>query len=120
MHPTIEKIKKFQEKHRERIALAGVAIAFLVLVAGGLYLQKRNSHEKEAVATTKTQRIKIEIPQKGSSSGSEVKKKRATTFFLKPSPEELLDQLKKLDTLDENIATKKFTGLAVMWPPCSY
>ncbi len=116
MHPAIVKIKEFQEKYKERLALAGVAIAFLVSVAGGLYLQKRKEHKKEPVAIAKLQKINIVIPKKGSSSGNQGEVKNATTFFLKPSPAELLEQLEQLDSFDENIATKKFNGLRVMWP----
>ncbi len=39
-----------------------------------------------------------------------------TTYFLKPSPDELLEQLASMENLNEDVIDKKFLNLSVLWP----
>ena len=39
-----------------------------------------------------------------------------TSFFLKPSPDELLAELASMENLNEDVVNSKFSYLRVMWP----
>ena len=39
-----------------------------------------------------------------------------TTYFLKPSPDELLEQLSSMENLNEDVVDEKFSNLSVLWP----
>ena len=107
---------EFMKKHKERITLISVAVVFVVLVGGGVYLQKQKAKVKEPQHKTKPTRIKISRPgEKGSQRADNSPATKATTFFLKPLPGELMEMIADLDSLDESVATKKFSGLPVMW-----
>lgn len=108
---------EFVKKHRERITLISVGVAFFVLVGGGVYLQKRNETVKEPHQKPIPTKIEISKPgKKGSKQeAGKTPSTRAATFFLKPLPGELMEMIADLDSLDESVATKKFSGLPVMW-----
>ncbi|WP_457575326.1 hypothetical protein [Desulfomarina sp.] len=108
-------IKAFVVRYKERIILTGAAILFAVLVAGGIYLQQKNKKSKEI--PEKKIPVKVEIKAARSLGKSQPEKNpKPTTFFLKPSPGELLEQLSKMEGFDEKVAARKFTQLPVIWP----
>ncbi|BCL60201.1 hypothetical protein DGMP_08940 [Desulfomarina profundi] len=110
-----EKIKAFIIRYKERIILTAAAILFAVLVAGGIYLQQKNKKSKEIPEKKIPVKVEIKAARVQGQSQSE-KEPKPTTFFLKPSPGELLEQLNEMEGFDEKVATRKFAQLPVMWP----
>ncbi|KJR97881.1 MAG: hypothetical protein VR65_22980 [Desulfobulbaceae bacterium BRH_c16a] len=115
------RVVQILQKNRERVALVGIGIAFLLFVAGGLYLQKKNKLDKEYPIELMPKTVELNLRQKGEPSGQAAETTPATaSFFLRPSPSELLQQLASMEHLNENIAGEKVTGLRVLWPVYYY
>ncbi len=106
----------FVKKYWERIVLLLVTCLFFLLVGGGVYLQKKNNQEQELAAREPPVKVEIQPSQKNNSRSSDSRVPAATSFYLKPLPGELMEQIANLDSLDEKVATGKFSGLPVMWP----
>lgn len=111
----------FLKKHSERAALIGLGVGFLFFVGGGLYMQKQNQQDKKEVKVEpEIKKVELKVRQgKGSSDGKNEAKtgpQNTSSFFLKPSPGELLEQLSSMETLREDVAQKKFISLRVLWP----
>lgn len=105
----------FIRNYWERIVLLLVTTIFFLLVGSGVYLQKRNNEELEIIVKTPPEKVKIQLAQKNESRPRDMASPGPTSFYLKPLPGELLEQLANLDSLDEKVATGKFSGLPVMW-----
>jgi len=106
----------FVKKYWERIVLILVTSVFFILVGSGVYLQRQNGQgtkhkNQKAAADGQIQPSR----KKGSSQPRDIAAPQATAFYLKPLPGELLEQIAALDSLDEKVATGKFSGLPVMW-----
>lgn len=108
------------KKHRERAALIGLGIGFLLLVGGGIYLQKQNRKAESDLHEVEIKKVELRArPGKSSSSKKEGEKTvspSTSAFYLRPSPGELLEQLAGLTDLREDVAQKKFLKLRVIWP----
>jgi hypothetical protein len=105
------------KKHKERAALVGTGIAFLIFIGGGIYLQ-RNKQEQEPQPAAAMVRVELETePRHTQTSQSPTKPAAATTsYFLKPSPEELLEQLAAMENLNADVIEEKITQMPVLWP----
>jgi uncharacterized protein YneF (UPF0154 family) len=109
---------EFIKKYKERVALVAVGLAFIFFIAGGIYLQKKNKREKipievpPIVADIKD--IKTEQKEIGKKSTELIGTN--TTYFIKPSPEELLEQLASMENLNEDVVEAKFSQFPVLWP----
>ncbi len=112
----VKTVKEFLKKYRERVILTGVGLAFLIFVGSGIYLQKKNNKEKESFVESvpKTVELKKAVPE--SRDGQARSSQKSSSYFLKPSPDELLEQLASMEGLNENVSNAKFSGLRVMWP----
>lgn len=105
-------MKDFINKHKERVALGGMVVAFMFFVGGGIYLQKHNRHEKiapleeEEIVTLKQSANDAEAPPTGGA---------MTAFFLKPSASELLEELAEMENLNQDVIEAKFLSLRVLW-----
>lgn len=109
-------IVQFLKRNRERVALLGVGLVFLLFVGGGLYLHKKHKVEKEPVETVpKTVELNVRQKEEADKQAGEPTRQSAA-FHLRPSPDELLQQLASMENLNENVAVAKFTGLKVLWP----
>jgi len=112
------------KKHSERAALIGLGLAFVVFVGGGIYLQKKNQKEKDAQPRKNLHKVELRVAQSSPASGGSIDRKNSTAgkvaasnaFFLKPSPEELLEELSSMENLRHDVAQKKFMSLRVLWP----
>lgn len=109
-------MKKFLAKHRERAILIGVVFTFLLFVGGGLYLQDKKQKEKEPLSRVSPEKVELELSEKINSDNTKQSVVKTASFFLKPSPAELLEQLASMEGLNENVSKEKVTGLRVMWP----
>ena len=105
------------KKHKERAALVGIGIAFLIFISGGIYLQK-NKREIEPLPAAAAMRVELKTePQQRQESQSPTKSVAATTsYFLKPSPEELLEQLAAMGNLNAGVVDEKIAKMPVLWP----
>ena len=105
----------FIRNYWERIVLLLVTTLFFLLVGIGVYLQKRNNEELKISIKTPPANVQIQLTQKNVSQSRDIASPSPTSFYLKPLPGELLEQIANLDSLDEKVATGKFSGLPVMW-----
>ncbi len=110
---------EFLKKHKERVALLGVLLAFALFIAGGIYLQKNNRHEKEPLPDPTLKTVKLKAEQKatvptGQNSKGQVSAN--TSYLLKPSPDELLKQLASMQNLNEGAVSAKLLQMPVLWP----
>lgn len=115
-------LKKLLIIHKEKAALAGVALVFVFLVGGGLYLQKQREKEK-IIPVQEPEQVTVSRPK--SSSGGSFDKKESThsspnqntgTYFLKPSPQDLLQQLADMENLNPTVVQSKYVQMPVLWP----
>jgi hypothetical protein len=107
---------EFIKKHKERVALLGVGLAFLLFIGGGIYLQKSNKLEKEPLPEPSPIGVKLKAEQKETGQSSTESLAANTSYFLKPSPEELLEQLASMQNLNVDVIDAKFSQLPVLWP----
>ncbi|EKD37546.1 MAG: hypothetical protein ACD_75C01094G0010 [uncultured bacterium] len=108
---------QFLKRNRARVALLGVGLVFLLFVGSGLlYFQKKHRIEKEPIETV-PKSVELNVRQKeGADKQAGEPARQSAPFFLRPSPDELLQQLASMENLNENVAAAKFTGLKVLWP----
>jgi len=109
-------VKEFLKEHSERVTLIGVGIAFMLCVGGGVYLQKKKHRDINTLPEVNPRKIELKIPKNNSSKNKTQTSQQTTSFFLKPSPAELMEQLAAMEELNENVANAKLSGLRVMWP----
>ncbi len=116
MQEYITSLIGFIKKHKERVSLLGVGLAFLIFIGGGLYLQKNNKREKEPAVTAFPVSVELKTPQKENGKRVDESTVPTSTYFLSPSPDELLDQLASMEGLTEAVVNEKFSNLSVLWP----
>jgi len=112
----LEKIIHFLKKHQGRATAVGLGLGLVIFIGLGIHLQKSNSKEK--LKKVEKSPIKVELKVK-SSSGSVKQQggaKKTNSFFLRPTPGELLEQLASMENLQEDVAQKKLQYLRVLWP----
>jgi len=108
-------LRAFIKKHKERVALVGIALAIIVFIVGGIYLQKSNTREKDPIEAATPTTIALKSEHKEQQQNTAELPPATTTYFLKPSPVELLEQLGAMENLNENVIDKKFSQLPVLW-----
>jgi hypothetical protein len=109
---------QFVNRNRERMALAGVGFVFLLFVGGGLYIQK-HKNKLDTVPPDKAAMKSVSLnvrPQGAAKQQESGSAQQSESFFLRPSPDELLQQLASMENLNETVADAKITGLRVLWP----
>ena len=108
---------EFIKKHKERFALVGMGIAFIVFIGGGIYLQKNNKQEKDL--HPKDEPVRVELPtgqQKKRQMAAKPAAATTATYYLKPAPDEILQQLASMNYLKADVIKEKFSQLPVLWP----
>lgn len=112
----LTKIVDFLKKHNERATIVGLGLGLIVFVGAGIYLQKKNSKEKDIPPVKEPTKIELEVKQNAVSGKSTSAAKKTNSFFLRPSPSELLEQLSSMENLQANVAQSKLQHLRVLWP----
>lgn len=109
---------QFLNRNKERMALVGVGFVFLLFVGGGLYIQKhKNRQDSEPPDKAAVKTVALNVRPQGASEKQEGEStQQSASFFLRPSPDELLQQLASMENLNETVADAKITGLRVLWP----
>jgi len=112
-----DEIKKWLNEKRETIAV--VVVILIVLASVGIGLMIRPSAENNGVREETILPEKVKLTSK--SEGGNIKEKPAGrktngSYFLKPSPEEILSLIKELGDAELPAPKQKYSGLKVMWP----
>lgn len=107
---------EFIKKHKERAALVGVGVAFLIFIAGGMYLQKNNQREQKALPIVAAVTVELKTGQTQEGKISTHQPTANTTYFLKPSPQELFEQLAAMENLNTDVIDEKIIQMPVLWP----
>lgn len=105
----------FIKKYNERATIIGLGLGLVFFVGCGLYLQKRNSHEKEKPPPVEPIKIELLVEDKETSDDAKGSAAKTSTFFLEPSPAALLEQLADMENLQEDVAQAKLKHLRVLW-----
>lgn len=111
----LTRLINFLKKHNERATIAGLGVGLIVFVGLGIYLQKKNSQEKEVPPEKEPTQIVLEVKQDTSASQNNSTTKKTGSFLLRPSPSELLEQLSSMENLQESVAQSKLQHLRVLW-----
>lgn len=110
-------IAQFIKKHRDRAALIGLLVGLIVFIGVGISLQKSDRKPAgEAEPLVDPNKVELKLENTKSNVAPQKSQKGTAAFFLKPSPSELLEDLKTMDDLNENVVQARFTGLRVLWP----
>jgi len=112
----LENILKFLKKHQDRATVVGLGIGLVVFVGMGIYLQKSNSKEKETPEKKPPVKVELQVKSEPDSAGKQRPGKKTSSFFLRPTPGELLEQLASMANLQESVAQEKLQYLRVLWP----
>lgn len=112
----LTRLVNFIKKHNERATIAGLGVGLIVFVGLGIYLQKKNSQESEVPPEKEPTQIVLEVKQDKTSSKNNSTGKKTSSFLLRPSPSELLEQLSSMGNLQESVAQEKLQHLRVLWP----
>ncbi|MGB3211525.1 MAG: hypothetical protein WBB19_12540 [Desulforhopalus sp.] len=117
---------KIVKKHKERVTLIGVGLAFLLFFGLSTYFQKTIKLEKKPPLQIHAQPIQLHSKSKGGANEQLQKQEKnpdesttqlgSSVFFLKPSPGELMEQLGSMENLTEQAVDAKFSHLPVLWP----
>ena len=106
----------FIKKYKERFALVGIGLAFLIFIGGGMYLQKSNNQDNEILPKVSPVSVQMKTEQKDSGQKATESTAATTSYFLKPSPEELLEQLASMENLNADVIDEKINQMPVLWP----
>ncbi len=107
----------FLKKHRDRATLIGLLFGLAVFIGVGISLQKSSRDSPaESEPLPDLDKVELKLQNKDITAGQQHPQKNTAAFFLKPSPSELLEQLKELEDLNEDVVQARFSGLRVLWP----
>ncbi len=110
-------ILQFFKKHRDRAALIGLLFGLAVFIGVGISLQKSSRDSPtESEPLPDPDKVELKLKNKDTNTEQQHLQKNTAAFFLKPSPSELLEQLKELEDLNEDVVQARFSGLRVLWP----
>lgn len=105
------------KKNKDRLLAAGIIIFFAILVSlSSLLFTGENKQSTNSVEEEEVTQVEIAEPASSSENESKGQPAQSTSFFLRPSAEELLKKLEGLSYSDFKKETKQLPGLKVMWP----
>ena len=107
------------KKNRDWLIIIGVFGVFgLLILFTGIFFS--GGGKKQAEEPIIEERATIELPTSGQNSEGEnindTELPQTTSFFLHPSPGELLEKLESLNYQEFRKETKELPGLRIMWP----
>lgn len=103
------------KKHKEKAAFIGLGLGLVVFVGSGIYLRETNSQDKGFFLGEKATKIELQVTEKTTAGESSGSFKKTSSFFFRPSPAELLEQLSEMENLQEDVAQARFASLPVLW-----
>jgi hypothetical protein len=110
-----QQLLNFVRRHRERLSLVGLVLGLVVFIAAGFYLQKRNQEQADQPAPLMLKKEELTPTKYVTPEVSNGSNKRHS-YFLKPSPEELLEKITAMEGLNDEALAKQFVALRVLWP----
>jgi hypothetical protein len=115
---TQKDFKIWLREKREMIAVVLAMLLILISIILGLLIRQSNSNGTDDPKPGPPERVRMDVDSKqgGEGSAQQTTKKTTASFFLKPSPGEVLDIIKELGDAELPVANQKYTGLRVMWP----
>jgi hypothetical protein len=66
----LENIVSFLKKHNERATIIGLGLGLVFFVGSGIYLQKKNSSEKEKPPEKETVKVELQVKAQGEAGGN--------------------------------------------------
>lgn len=105
-------IRKWLGVHSERVAIIAISLAILLSIGFGLILKDRPEETQDSDRKVMPHKVKIQTEAEGSAGQKPVK----TSFFLEPSPGEVLSMITELGGAELPAVNQKYSGLKVMWP----
>lgn len=105
----------FLKKHKERATLIGLGLGLAFFIGSGIYLQKKKSQDKDPPRVGEATKIEIQVAEKATANDSTSPQQKTRSFFIRPSPSELLEQLSAMEDLQEDVAQSRFAALPVLW-----
>lgn len=109
-------VMEFIKKHKERVILVCALLFFILLVGGGIAIQKKMRSGKEFQPESFPKTVELRLQPKKENAGQTAEAPQSASFSLKPSPDELLQQLTSLENFNEDVLAAKYKGLRVLWP----
>jgi hypothetical protein len=110
------KVLEFIKKLKKKSTLIGIILIIAVAIGGGIALQKMWLSGKELQTEGIPKTVELKLQQKKESAKHTEKAPESASFLLKPSPDELLQQLTSLENYNEDVVGAKYIGLRVLWP----
>ncbi len=107
---------EFIKKRRGKVILFCVVLIFILLIAGGIALQRKIRSGKELQPKSSSKTVELKLQSKKESVSQNTVSPQSASFSLKPSPDELLQQLTSLENFNEDVLAAKYSGLRVLWP----
>lgn len=105
------------KKHKDRVLAASILLFFVLLVAfSSLFFSGKKNEESDTQVADEVTQIDISTPQETAKEDSAKPSPKSTSFFLRPTANELLEQLSDLKYHEFKKEMKELPGLRVMWP----
>lgn len=108
-----QKLLAFVTKYRERFALIGLAVGLVMFVGIGLYMQKNNQEQKSKLPDAAPKKVEFTPKQ---AIDADPAAGKVHSYYLQPSPTELLAKLTALQGLNDDAIARQFVSLRVLWP----
>lgn len=108
--------RSFLKKNKERVILYGVLVAFFVVVGSGYFLRGGRKQDVEQTQQPSPKAVALQVRQGAEGGTQDQGAAGPTSFYLEPSPQQLLQQLTSLENLNESAVEGKYVGLRVLWP----
>lgn len=110
-----QKLLAWAKKYRERLALTGLVASLIMFVGLGLLLQKTKQEQESHPSETLLKKVEF-TPRPKPGNEQDGKTGKAHTYYLQPSPGELLEKLTAMQGLNDDTLEKQFVSLRVLWP----
>ncbi len=104
------------KKHRKMVMVFCAIIIFVLFIGGGIALQKKARSEREFQPESSPKTVELKLQSKKQNAEKNVEAPQSASFSLKPSADELLQQLTSLENFNEDVLAAKYSGLRVLWP----
>ncbi len=109
----------FLRRNRERVVLTGVALSFLLFIGVGILLQQmsiKEARREKKVQTPEKVELETRSEKSADNDSQESKGGETNSFYLKPSPKELLSTLQEMQHLRSDVAQEKLQNMRILWP----
>ncbi len=107
------------KKNRDWLITLGVFSFFgILLVLSSIFFGKNGQELPQELTIEEEAKIELPLKDQGSiaDNPNTSEQPETTSFFLRPSPDELLTKLESLNYQEFRKETKKLPGLRIMWP----